>query len=530
MTDISTEELSTKSGQQFNRNGIAFYSLSCALSLILFFAYGSADDILNDDGINYIYAAHAIAEDRPEQAKSYRPEVLFYSQITFISTFTGLDLYLSAQFLNLFWQVFLAGGFIAILRVFDTSWQSQIIALAVFFSMMSLNQLRPDIIRGFGFWALQLWAVWAGLSFVKQRVWRFALLWLALSSASILYRAEGIAYLLLIPMFTLLSAGFLSRLTIRKGLIIGGVILLASGAIWLILSPEFKPASANIPHLTQSENFSVADTWRRELLRLNRSADNFSQLKSDITEVMPNKWAQRSVNDLLIGGFIFHVLLTIIKTSNTPLIALSLYRGNIKRPFLNDPRHKLLAGYISVGIIVGLVSVYSRYFISVRYVMLPAILIGIPVTLILSKTYRRFTPSHQAAARVWKYILCALPLLACIYPLSRQNDDKFYIQEAGQWIKTHLQDERSIYFNEQKVAFYTDDYANDSFKKRYTSMQSLVEQGYQYAVLYKNEHLPPQKASKEQRLITFTNSRDQAISVYKLSDLNPKTTTINPPR
>jgi|GEM_PF-2194501 len=525
MADISKDPRTVKPGRKLKDNGLAIYGLTFALSLILFFAYATTNDTLNDDGINYIYAAHALSEGLLDEAKSYRPEVHFYRQISVISTLSGLDLYPSAQLLSLFWQILLAGGFIAIVRCFDTSMPSQLIALAVFFSMANLNHLRPDIIRGFGFWALQLWALWAGLNFVKRKAWRFALLWLGFSAASIIYRAEGIAYLLLIPLFTLLSTYFTGPLTTKKRLKIAGTILFTGALVWLFLSPEAKQSPTEPYKLTQSLGFSAVDKLQKELTTFKLAANNFNQLKDDIAALMPNKWAQRSVNDLLIGGFIFHVLLTIIKATNAPLLALSLCRSDIKRPFLTDPRYKLLASYILIGLIVGLASTYTKYFVSPRYIMLTAILLTIPVTLVLSQTYRRLVTSQQAGARLWKYTLFALPLLICLYPLSRQNDDKLYIREAGEWVKNHFNAEQNIYFNQQKVAFYTDDYTNDSFKKQYADLGSLLREGYQYAVFYEgkagNGSEPLAQSLKEYRLKTFQNSRGRSVNVYKLPAPSP---------
>ncbi|OUS10553.1 hypothetical protein A9Q90_00910 [Gammaproteobacteria bacterium 54_18_T64] len=514
-------ERSTTARQKFKRQGLAIYSLSCALSLLLFFAYGAIEGTLNDDGINYIYAAHALAEGLPEQAKSYRPETLFYSQITLLSSLSGLELYTSAQVLSLFWQVLLGAGFIAIVRCFDTSLPGQIIALAVFFSIANLNHLRPDIIRGFGFWALQLWAVWAGLNLLKSKAWRFALLWLGLSTAATLYRVEGTVYLLLIPLLALLQRLFTGEFGVNKGLNLVGLMIVLAALVYLVAPPEQQRSSADQEQLLTTQGFSATDKLHKELTTLRLAAENFSRLKNNIREIMPSKWAQRSVNDLLIGGFIFHLLLTIISTTNTPLLALSLYRSNIKRPILSDPQHKLLASYILIGFIVGLVSVYNKFFISQRYIMLTAILLCIPVTLLLSQTYQRLAKSHQSAPRPWKYLIFALPLLICLYPLSRQNDDKLYIQEAAHWVQENLGDEHKIYFNEQKVAFYTADYANDSFKKPYKSIESLLREGYQYAVLYGRKSAdkqPLQESLRERELLlkTFQNSRGRSVHVYKL--------------
>lgn len=504
------------------RSRVAVYGFTCLFSLVLFFTYTATSDILNDDGMNYIYAAQALGDGQPELAKSYREEVLFYSQITFLSSLTSLDLYPSAQLLSAFWQVILATGFIAVARSFDKSPLGQIIALAVFFSMMSLNSLRPDIIRGFGFWALQLWSVWAALrfskynGFSKYKAWRFALLWLLLCCASIVYRTEGITYLVLIPVFYSLSTPFARKHWIK----ITGAIIILAGLIGFSASHEPANLQKVISEITQPTNISSVNKWQRELGRLTLANSDFKQLKNDIGDVMPNKWAQRSVNDVLIGGLIFHVLITIIKTLNTPLLALSFYRGNIKHAFLRNPQHKLLTIYVVIGIMVGLISVYSRYFVSTRYIMLPAILAGIFISLVLSQTYQSLISSQQIRSRLWLYSLIALPVLACAYPLSQQNNEKSYIQDAGQWVESHLKDEKGIYFNEQKVAFYASDYTNNSFKIEYQGIQGLIQKGYRYAVLNESgtDSSSPllQPKMEEYRLKTFQNNRGRSVTVYKL--------------
>ena len=526
MTSFSKKGPATWSGQAPDRHKFTIYGLACLLSLAVFFAYATTHDTLNDDGINYIYAAHALSEGRVDEAKSYRPEVHFYRQISLIASFSGLELYPSAQVLSLFWQVLLACGFVAVVRCFDTSLSGQLIALAVFFSIANLNHLRPDIIRGFGFWALQLWAVWAGLCFFRHKAWRFALLWLGFSLTATLYRAEGIAYLLLIPGFTLLHLIFAGRFSVSKGVKTLSLMVIVSGLLYFIFTPELSKSASSTPDLTPAQSFSATDKLQKELASLQLAAGNYRQLKDNIRERMPNKWAQRSVNDLLIGGFVFHLLLSIIKATNAPLLALSLYRGDIKRPFLSDPRNRLLAAYLLVGVIVGLLNIYNKYFVSPRYIMLTAILLCIPVTLVLCRTYQRFSTSPQSAARLWKYTLFALPLLIFLYPLSRQNDDKLYIREAGEWIKTHLKSEQTIYFNQQKVAFYTADYANDSFRRRYKDIESLLREGYQYAVFYEGKaengqgSLP--HSLKEYRLKTFRNPRGRSVNVYQLPASAPQ--------
>lgn len=518
MSPINKESPATNTLQKYGQNPFVIYAIACAVSLILFLTYCATDDILNDDGIDYIYAAHALAEGLPEKAKSYRPEFLFYGQISLISSLSGLELTSSALLLSLFWQLFLATGFMAVMRSLDSSTRTQVIALALFFSIMSLNELRPHIIRDFGFWALQLWAVWAAITGLKKRHWGFALLWLFCCSASIIYRIEGIAYLILIPFLTIISAKLSRRQQLMSALGITLIITLATAITFGISSKEPEPPGGINTHRLQSLQFSVLEKWQRELKNFDLATEKFEQQKIAIAETMPNKWAKNTANDLVIGGLIFHVLVTLLKTTNTPLLLLSLCKRKITRPFITNVQEKLIANYLLTGIIIGLTSVYTRYFVDPRYLMLPAIILCIPITLLLSQTYQNLSSSQNIGARFWRYALFTLPLLACAYSILHQSNDKLHIKEAGQWIKANLSDREGIYFNDRKVAFYTDDYRNDSFKWEYTDIDALIDKGYHYAVLYKPEDTAAalQQSLTAYSLKTFTNSRGHSVIVYEL--------------
>ena len=156
--------------------------------------------------------------------------------------------------------------------------------------------------------------------------------------------------------------------------------------------------------------------------------------------------------------------------------------------------------------------------------MLTAILLAIPITLVLSQTYYRLAASQQTGGRLWRYALFTLPILISLYSYSRLNDDKLYIREAGEWVKTHLNGEKNIYFNQQKIAFYTDDYSNDSFKEQYIDLESLLNEGYRYAVFSrgksKNDSELLAQSLNKYRLKTFQNSRGQSVNVYQLPTLD----------
>ena len=98
-------------------SGVALYLL-CALLSILLFSYAlHIDDILNDDGMDYIFAAHDYRSGQFESARTFRPEQAFYAQIAIVAEYTGLGTVHAAYGLGLVAQIALMCGFLALIRV-----------------------------------------------------------------------------------------------------------------------------------------------------------------------------------------------------------------------------------------------------------------------------------------------------------------------------------------------------------------------------------------------------------------------------
>ncbi|PCJ14635.1 MAG: hypothetical protein COB04_14830, partial [Gammaproteobacteria bacterium] len=464
---------------KLHQERVLFYGLTAAVSIGLFFLHTLTDQgVLNDDGINYIYAAHSVFEGNIALAKEYRPEFLFYGQISLISQTLGLEIKTSAYLLSLVWQVILALGFIAIIRSFDKSRHTQWIGLLVFASLASLNDVRPHIIRGFGFWALQLWAIWAAIEFSTTRAWRFMCLWLILSIISVFYRAEGIAYLILIPATFLLTRFF----SVKQRIQFTCTLAITAFVFVFAIDVLYYDNQNKIDH-TSSITVSPLNKWQIEKDKLFHAVDLFDQLKKSIAPILPSKWAARNVNDLILGGLIFHLFITILKTTNIPLLIFSLANKSPPLP-KRQPQQFILYCYACAGIIIGLSAVFTKYFVSTRYVMLTALILCIPITLLLSRTYLRATKIQGARFIFWKSALVIISLTAILYPTLKTNDKKLYIQQSGQWVKANIHDGQGIYFNDKKVAFYNSDYSNRSFNNHYSDIDYIFKQGFQYAVLH----------------------------------------------
>lgn len=491
--------------------GFWLYSGCALISIVLFASALYTDDIINDDGMDYIYAAYEYSNDDTANALTFRPERFFYSQFALVSKYTGLSLLQSAYTLSLLAQIALMCGFLAVVRVLGGSATVQLLAVMVIASMIHFNELRPHIIKDFGFWAGQIWAIWAIINFAINSRWRYLLGWAALSVIAMLFRIEGIVYLvgmaLLIPL--------LVKAAPRKRFLLCGATILAG---------SLAVASVNHLYFTQSDDRQVSPSikLKAELLRATSITDTINRQKELIRDTMPNKWARNSASHFLIGGLLFEVAKVLLYTTHGLLLILVLVYGKATI-FPKTVNHKLIAGYFLIGLVISFYTVASRFFITERYLFLPALLLCIPIPFLLAQILGR--QEHQGRGR--RYILRGaifiIPALTILTPAIKDNDEKAYIPEAARWLKANLAPTDSTYYNDQKLAFYSGDYANRSFQEPEISVQKLRNQGYLYAVIHTEKSTPLQISSlladdENTRLMHSIGGKGRRkVDVYKIS-------------
>ena len=497
------------------------YILSIAASLLLFSTYLYNDDILNDDGINYIYAAYEYANGNIKKANTYRNETLFFSQFSILSNFSGLSVKHSAFTFSALAQLMLGCGLLAITRSLGGSKTTQLLMILVFSSISSFNELRPHILRGFAYWACQLWAIWALINYIQLKKIRFVLLWFLLSVFSIIYRTEGIAYLFLIPVLSIFIFDFSARAKLI--FLFSTLFVLAStaGAVFFIIQNNYL--SEIFPSYSKKINM--------EINFIINIQNTFENLKDGLKNIMPNKWARNSSSDVLIGGLLFHILKTFILTTGIPIFLLTIYQISRYKFWWNTPTKRLLNIYFCIGIFIGLLVVFTRYFVGERYIMVSAILCCLPTAILLKEMMPGLaqgemsnTLKPKSFIRITYSAIIIILFSSMLYPLLTNDHKNRYISEAGYWIKNNIGDNKNVFINEQKVAFYTDNLQNDTFNQAVPSFSKL-QQNYHFLVLYSDPTL--QRTKKEESLMNtlvpfkikeFIGHKGRSIIIYEISD------------
>ena len=498
------------------------YILSIAASLILFSTYLYNDDILNDDGINYIYAAYEYANGNIEKANTYRNETLFFSQFSILSNITGLSVKHSAFVLSALAQLILGCGLLAITRSLGGSKTTQLLIILVFSSISSFNELRPHILRGFAYWACQLWAIWALINYIQLKKIRFVLLWFFLSVFSITYRTEAVAYLFLIPFLSIFILDFSARAKLIFLFLALFVLAGTSGAVFFIIQNNYLPEF--LPSYSKKINMEIGFIVNIQ--------NTFENLKDGLENIMPNKWARNSSNDILIGGLLFHLLKTFILTTGIPIFLLAIYQISRYEFWWNTPTKRLLNMYFSIGIFIGFLVVFTRYFVGERYIMVSAILCCLPAANLLKEMVSGLAQGDlsnnslkpKSFKRITYSAIIILLFSSMLYPLLTNDHKKRYISEAGYWIKNNIDDNKNVFINEQKIAFYTDNFQNDTFNQAVPTISEL-QQNYHFFVLYSDPKLllteneeSLRKTLAPFKIKEFIGHKGRNIIIYEISD------------
>lgn len=504
---------------------LSLYGLCVAVSVALFLLFFYVDDIINDDGINYIYAAYEYINGNTVDALTFRPELTFYGQFALLSEYTGLPLSYAAYSLSLLSQIALMCGFLAVTRALGASTSVQILAIVVVASMSSLNHLRPHIIKGFGFWASQLWALWAIIEYTHSKRWRYLLLWLGFGIAATSFRVEAVVYIV--------GIAFLAPIVLtgvaRKRFAVFVLVMLCCALVLGLLgrfyfaavnndanNPPDNAAYNELYNNTYNNVFSPTLRFEQELNRARQLQEGITRQKTLIRASMPNKWAEKATSDMIIGGLLFHVAITLLNTTNILFLTLVLLFVKV-RPLPKTADAKLIASYFSIGILIALYTVASRFFVDSRYVFMPALLLCVPLPFWLDRLWFH-TRGSRRKTTLARAAIIFIPVFSIVEPVIRDGNDKAYITNAGSWIRKHVPPSSRIYYNDQKLAFYGGDYSNQSFRIPADSLTELNHQHYQYVVIHTD------KVGSTPRLVSVDNESKLELTH---SDVGPKNARVD---
>ena len=484
--------------------------VSLALSL-----WGNiVDDIVNNDGIEYIKSAQAILQgDWLLAIQTYKWP--FYSSImAFISAASGLSLENSAYLFNAICYAWLVLAFIALVHVLGGNRTTLWFAVLVILAFPTLNKFRPYLIRDPAFYALFLSGCYAFFVYIKYGQLKYNLIAIICFTLGALFRVEGAIYLFVTQAY-LLNQHLFVRVNRTVGILVVFALLLVIIVLisWWQFSPKndltYLSIFSSPVQFMETAWIQVFDQISRRLHAIDTKVlVGYSRGYSAIVLV----WSAMTIvfSELIHSLYYLYFVLWFVAWRKKLLFPVTaLYR----------PWRYIIV--IALFILLSFVGV--KWFLSERYPLTVSLLLLLATPFLLAHWYEKvtFKGTHK---RVF-YGVMALVILSGIKSVDLQTN-KLYLKQAGYWMAENIPSGKTVYSNNRILTYYFGRKArNDQYWHQWKFFKRAGRRAkvrYDYAAIqihHKNpgyiDRLPHTLKSKV--VATFVNDKGSLVYVIDFS-------------
>lgn len=471
------------------------------------------DALINSDGILYITQAHLISEGAWKEAIAHYPWPAYAALIAGVERL-GPSFEHSAVIINGICYALMVSGFVTVIKQAGGNRAIQWIAAIVLLIHPDINGYRDYIIRDVGLWGMLFWSVYALSRFHEKRQWRDICVWTVSMSVAVLFRIEAAVFLLLAPLGLLV-------LTPRRSL----WDLLRFQSFFIVIG---LVGIAGILMTANTAELGRLEDLPRYAQGLWHVGDKYMDRAEGLAAVFSSEMKTKHAAVALFGAILTYFAYLVFK-GLTPLFALLAGVTGYKRLFPNSITHRYIWVFVGLAALIIITFFLQLYFLSGRYV--------IPLALLLT-SFVPYGIHHIAISRgngtflgrPFMFPIMTLALTAMfISGVTSFGYSKAYLKESGEWIRTHVKPDATVYIGEKHVAYYAqrfdilevrDDRAATALKKE---MKQHFD-GKDIVVLYHekkmtdiNQYINKYFFGKEK--ILFENKRHDGVTIIVV---NPK--------
>ncbi len=416
--------------------------LAVCASLLLSAWANISDDIINNDGIEYLKSAEAILRgDWSAAVATYKWP--FYSLcIASVSTLTNLSLTLSAYVVNAIFNTWVVLAFIALVRLLGGDRNTLWFAALVILAYPTINKYRPYLIRDPAFLALFLSACYAFFLYVRDGFRRHNLMAILLFGLATFFRLEGLIYLFL-------TQGYLfgRHLETRRGRVLGLVVMLLLLLVLVVFVSWWQ--------FTSTDQFELASlladpmqffetTWGRVAddldFRIRVIEEHILVGYSRSYAVLLLGWSAASIVllELIHSLYYLYFILWFVAWRMRLLFPVSALYAPWR--FLVLATLPLLLGFVLV-----------QWFLTTRYMISLALLILLATPFLLAYLQRQV---RQRGRHRFAYgLILVLIVLSGLKSLDLSTK-KHYLKAAADWMTASLPAQAQVYTNNRILGHY----------------------------------------------------------------------------
>ncbi len=493
----------------FSRNKIIVYLLTAFFSILLSTYSVISNDVINKDGTLYIYTAEAFLEGGLSNAMTVFSWPFFSMLIAWFHALTGTSLEISAYSVNAILLIILS---IACLRIYEEISEPNIplwIPALLILALPIVNDYRIYVIRGHGFWAFMLLALFFFIRYSKQPTIRTALLWQCFAIIGTLFRIEGVVFLALAPFYFLLQDKNIKAF-------IPHFIRLNSALIPITITALI----ALFSYIISSSNISNDLMLRLSYMLPSSMTSALTNKASQIVEIMPRLSSKESTL-FVVSGLIALICYKIVKNINLIYLAI-WFIGRRKKWIHLSQGSNIVLFFAFISILPLIVLAGNQFFMSSRYTVLPVTLFSLVAYQYVDTLFRRLVKNRRHIA------VSALAILISIFFLDaiiHTGANKHNIVAAGRWSQQNLGPNSKIACNEGRLFFYSNKTCTHEVKlarKGIAAYEKLLNRDeYDYLLLWvdhKHKKIRNYLQTNKRLILVkaFSNKKHDEVVIYRI--------------
>ncbi len=510
----------------------AFLSILCSIVTMY-------NALPNNDGLYYIASAQAYLNSTPHEAMQYYHWPLYPLLIAVTSTIFATPVLTSAYIVNALLQIAIVFGFINLFKTLNPTKTQLWLALLALIIFPQFNEYRHYIIRDFGFWAFNLFAVTQLIYFYNLehtpvnliKNYAHISLYCGYFFISFLFRQEAVILFLLIP-FCILFLDYPRSVKKQKltALFKPFCYLIALCSISLIIySLIFKPLNLHILH---------------ENLHFDLLAEIHTTYKNKIAVLNTQIFPVTQNNSFANFAFFIFGLIPIFITKFC--IVLSFFNLGLIIVFIYLYKHKILPNNLNIQAVnnlklisyIALITLiiptgflYSTFIITGRYYLFSALLLLVLTPFSLEYIWNKLSKNTFIAN---KYIFNSI--IICIFTMIglagiKISNPKVYLKDSGLWFKAQNLPSDLTLTNNPQIGYYANLNLKNTKKFNINDLDDLNATCFEYKYFLINvKHNEADQISKLTALKnnkfysvlnTFKNKKNDVVVILQRS-LEPR--------
>jgi hypothetical protein len=455
---------------------------------------------INNDSVLYFEAARLFALGEWQQGFQLFPWPLYSALIALVHTIGAGSLHFSAQILNVLFFGIATLAFLKLIRHCGGDNATLLCgALLLFSSQYIVGDALQMLLRDQGFWAFFLTGLVFFVRFYRSLSWTDAVAWQLAIITAMLFRIEGITYLLALPFVLLLNR--------NHALSTRGFALLKAHSMNL-------SAGLIVTAYLFAKDLSASSLGRLKEIFTPQLLEDLTRKFMQKSEIMANEvlgnFLDQFASEGLLLIFIFIMLAKTVSSAGWITVGLAAYAGKLRQKLIEYDALKILAAEMAIAYIDMFLIILKVFVLSGRYVVPLTLILILLAGFGLKQLIEQLQSDKTSKRYQWLVMgLLLILILGMIKNILPKREGYNYQQEAAAWLRKNTTKSDMIFFDNQRLKYhYNQAFGGDG---RYT--WEIVQEAIENGTIFKYNYITISYEKGDDEMLKSLETR---LSEYKI--------------